>query len=276
MMSVFKKVLIIGSILSLFSGCQYEATANKFLQNFLKDAPISKEEMAEALKEALRFGIQDGVGELGKIDGFFGDEDVKISVPEESKEMLALIIKYKGRKDIDNFVLAMNRAAEDAVPKTANIFISTLNGISIEDAERVLMGRENEATALFRERTRERLIGVIAPIVEESMNNTDVALHYKTVVTVYNKIDNYITSDKTLNTLLNIAMSVTEKEKPTIMSYDEVIEYVIGKTIDGLYLKIEEKERHIRKDVSERTTKLLQRVFKLQDLDSPKEDKKAI
>jgi len=264
-MILFKKIFTVAIILSLFTGCKYEEVANKVLGNLLKNRPISAEEITEALKEALRFGIQEGVSELGAIDGFFGDESVKISIPEESKDMLALIIKYKGRKDIDKFVLAMNRAAEDAVPKTANIFISTLNGLSLEDGKRVIMGQENEATTLFKERTRERLITVISPIVEESMENTDVAMYYKTLVAVHNKIDNYITSDDTLNTILNLAMNVAKKKKPTIMSYEDVVKYVIGKTVDGLYLKIENKEKKIRKDVAERTTDLLKRVFELQD-----------
>jgi hypothetical protein len=268
---MFKRTLLAILTLTQFTGCKYEELGNIFLGTVLEKRAVTEAEIIKGLKEALHKGIDQGITELGKTDGFYGSEAYKISIPDESKDMLALIIKYRGSKDIDKFVLAMNRAAEDAIPKTASIFINTLSSFSIEDGRRILLGSDTEATTLFKERTREKLISVIAPIIEESMDSAEVSKYYKGLVAIYNKLDNYISSDDILSQVLTVALKTTATEKPQIMSYEDVIEYVIRKSLDALYIKIETKEVAIRNDIKQRTTELLRRVFELQDLDENSE-----
>jgi hypothetical protein len=54
------------------------------------------------------------------------------------------------------------------------------------------------------------------------------------------------------------------------MTYEEIIDYVVVKIIDGVFIKIGEKELQIRTNKKERTTNLLRKVFKLQDVNLSK------
>src|SRR5688500_20292424 len=77
---------------------------------------VSNTEAASGLKQALMDGSAAAVAQLGVENGFFANPKVKIPLPP-ALQRVESALRFAGmRKQADDHVLAMNRAAEAAVP----------------------------------------------------------------------------------------------------------------------------------------------------------------
>jgi hypothetical protein len=187
---------------------------------------LSNDEVIAGLKQALEKGTEYAVNHLGKTDGFFANQSVKIPMPEKLATVEKTLRQLGQDKYADEFVLTMNRAAEQAVPLT------------IEDAKGILNGPDDAATAYLRKVGGEEMRQRIAPIVSEATDRTGVTRQYKQLF------------DK-----LGFLNSMFDPD-----DYD-IDRYVTGKTMDGLFFMIAEEEKKIRQNPVERTTDLLKKVF---------------
>lgn len=84
----------------------------------LDDATIVK-----GLKEALSTGTVRAVTSVSKQDGYFGNQMIKILMPEKLRTAADLVGKFGFRKEVDDVILGMNRAAEKAAPKATQYFM---------------------------------------------------------------------------------------------------------------------------------------------------------
>jgi len=83
-------------------------------------------DIASGLKEALNNGVTKEVSKLTAVDGFFKNEAVKILMPEELQKVESTLRKMGMGNLADQGILAMNRAAEDAVKEATPIFVSAI------------------------------------------------------------------------------------------------------------------------------------------------------
>jgi hypothetical protein len=85
---------------------------------------LSSEEIISGLKEALSVGTENGTKKLSVVDGFFKDAAIKILMPAEAQKVEQKLRSIGMGKQVDNAILAMNRAAEDAasMPSKASPF----------------------------------------------------------------------------------------------------------------------------------------------------------
>jgi hypothetical protein len=109
---------------------------------------LTNDEIIAGLKEALEVGTEKAVALVSQADGYYGNPDIKIPLPEsvEKAEKLLRAVGY-GEK-VDAFELSMNRAAERAAPEAKSIFQDAISQMSFEDASKILNGRDNEAQDL--------------------------------------------------------------------------------------------------------------------------------
>src|SRR5437764_8645771 len=105
----------------------------KVLQNSSK-TPLSIDEIANGLKEALNVGANNAGQKLSAVDGFFKDAAIKILMPPEALKAEATLRKMGMGKLVDNAILSMNRAAEDAAKQAAPIFVDAIKKMTIQDA----------------------------------------------------------------------------------------------------------------------------------------------
>ncbi|MGE5583319.1 MAG: DUF4197 domain-containing protein, partial [Bacillota bacterium] len=77
---------------------------------------LSEEQIIAGLKEALKVGSENAVNSSGKVDGFFGNPKIKIPMPEKLQKVEQGLRKVGAGKMADDFILSMNRAAEQAAP----------------------------------------------------------------------------------------------------------------------------------------------------------------
>ena len=126
------------------------------------DVPLSEGEVAEGLKEALITGSKNASSILSAVDGYYGDELVKILLPEEASVIIDNLAKIPGGdKLVEDVVLSINRAAEDAAKEVAPIFINSIKQMTINDAFGILNGADNAATQYLSNTTRQDLYNLI-------------------------------------------------------------------------------------------------------------------
>src|SRR5512135_2110311 len=133
-----KCVLLVMAILLLFS---WQASAG-LLDDVMKavEQPSQKASQkspddkttASGLKEALDIGTKKAVKEVSKTDGYFGNEAIKILLPEKIRKAGDLLSTVGYKKEVDDFVLSMNRAAEKAAPKAMPIFADAIKHMTFD------------------------------------------------------------------------------------------------------------------------------------------------
>lgn len=189
------------------------------------------------LREALQVGTQRASASVSRPDGFFANARIRIPLPPEL-ESPARTLRSVGLGDqVDEFELAMNRAAEAAAGEAVDIFWNAIRGMTIADARGILDGPDTAATAFFRGATEAQLEARFAPIVDEKMTALGTVRVYDRLIAAY------------------AAIPLTTK--PVF----DPRAYVTDRALDGLFTVLGDEEKRIRHDPAARTTELLQRVF---------------
>jgi hypothetical protein len=171
-------ILIVAIGLQAFSLNDAVNVANSALGS-QKSSNLSNGEIDSGLKEALSLGVKNAVEALGKDGGYLNDKSVKIPLPDSLQKMADMAKSVGAQKYADELIVAMNKAASKAAPKSAEIFLDSIKSMSIEDGKKILMGGDNAATQYLKKSSYDKLVKVIAPIVKESMSECQVASYLK-------------------------------------------------------------------------------------------------
>ena len=244
-----KKNLLILLVPFLFlGGC---AELNSLIQTLPADVPLTEAEVANGLKEALETGSRNAASILAAVDGYYGDELVKILLPPEASVIVDNLSRIPGGDQlVEDVILRINRAAEDAAKEVAPVFIGSIRQMSIGDAFGILNGADNAATQYLVSTTRTELYNLYRPRIR---NSTD-----KDIVAGVSATDSW---DLLTGKWNKLAVSVAGKMagfKPVNTDLDD---YLTNKALDGMFLKVEAEEKKIRTEVSARITPLLKKVF---------------
>ena len=214
------------------------------LQSIVDNIPelgTSNTEIALGLKQALEFGVNEGVDILGEKDGFFRDQAVRILLPNEIQQVDRALRQIGLSALADEGLRVLNRAAEDAVVEAKPIFVSAIRGLTFQDAMGILTGNDQAATTYLQNRTTAQLTSAFEPKIASSLDKVGANDIWNEIFSKYN------------------AIPLVQPVNPNLT------EYVTQKTIDGLFTKVAVKEKSIRNDLGARTTPLLQKVFAIQD-----------
>ena len=200
-------------------------------------ADISNEEASRGLKTALERGAAAAVELLGKPDGFLANPKVRIPLPGFLADA-AKFLRAMGRgKQIEELEVAMNRAAETAVPLARQLLVSAVKGMTVVDAKNILTGGETSVTTFFADKTRAGLAIRFLPVVTKATEKVGLAEKYNRVAGKAS------------------GMGLVKKEDATIE------QYVTRKTLDGLYFVIGEEEKKFRQDPVGSGSAILKKVF---------------
>ncbi len=195
---------------------------------------------AKGLKEALATGTERAVANVAKADGYFGNQLIKILLPDKLQQAAELLKKVGYEKQVDDLVLSMNRAAEKAAPKAAAFFGNAIRSMTLEDAQGILTGGDTAATRYFEQKTRPQLFESFKPTVSQTMDQVGTARAYQEMT---GKLD-------------RVPMAALVG-KPDL----DLNSYVTNKALDGLFTMLGEEEKKIRTNPAARTTELLKKVF---------------
>ena len=200
-------------------------------------AGLDQGTISSGLKEALSMSTERAIAAVGRTDGFYGNQLIKILMPEKLRMVTDALSKAGMKKQVDAFILSMNRAAEKAAPKAASIFIDAIKGMNMGDAQKILNGGDTAATDFFKEKTAKNIYDAFKPIITASMGQAGTTQQF----------NNIMNKAKALPLMGNVSFDLDD--------------YVTKKATGGLFLMLGQQEKNIRTNPAARSTELLKTVF---------------
>lgn len=199
--------------------------------------PVSKDEVADGLKEALDQGIEQAVDKLSAEDGYL-KSPYKVEIPSEAKKVISKVKMVPGFENVEkDLIIKMNRAAESAAKKATPIFVDAVKTITFDDAMNILGGENDAATMYLKDKSYKELYKTFMPVIQSALDEVNAREYWRSVVKAYNNL-------------------------PFVKDVNpELDDHVNSKALVGLFSLIAKKEEGIRENVDQRNTKLLKKVF---------------
>jgi hypothetical protein len=199
---------------------------------------VSEAQAGQGVKEALAQGVTKAVLNLHRTDGFFGSDLYKVLLPPDARKAESALRGIGLGGQVDNAILAINRAAEDAVGAAGPIFTGAIEDMTVADALGIVRGNPDAATQYFRRKTSNDLMAAFTPPVKSALDRTQATKYYADIANTYNRLP-----------------LTFEKVDPDLTGY------VVGKAVDALFDQIAREEANIRANPVARTTDILRKVF---------------
>ncbi|GAB2541696.1 DUF4197 domain-containing protein [Spirosoma aerophilum] len=201
---------------------------------------LTSSDIASGLKEALQVGISKGSDQASAVNGYFKNPLLKIAFPPEAQKVATTLRQIGFSKQVDQFELSLNRAAEDAAKKAKPVFIKAITSMSIQDAVGILRGQNDAATQYLRRTSGQQLVTEFTPIIDSTLKKNNATKYYADLVNTYNKVP------------------FVQKVNP------DLTQYATNKAVDGLFILVAQEEQKIRENPAARVTDLLKKVFSKQ------------
>jgi hypothetical protein len=198
---------------------------------------LSSDDIVAGLKEALARGTSKSADKLSAADGFFKDAAVKILLPPEAAKVEKTLRGAGFGKEVDDAILSLNRAAEDAAKSAAPIFLNAIKGMSVKDGLGILKGTDTAATGYLRTNTNTQLTAAFHPVIDTSLQKTGATKYWKNIFDIYNKMP-FVTKVNT-----------------------DLSGYATGKALDGVFFYVAQEEKNIRQNPAAQVSDLLKKVF---------------
>lgn len=201
---------------------------------------LTNGEVISGLKEALTVGITNSVNLTSVTDGFLKNAEIRLPFPEDAIKVKEKALAWGLDGQVEKFETTLNRAAEEATKEALPIFKNAILGMSISDGFAILNGGQGAATKFLKDNTTSQLKEAFRPKVEAAISQVKLTEYWEPIITKYNSAMTF-TGGQQLNPDLN--------------------DYVLEKSISGLFHMVEKEENKIRVDPLARVSDLLQKVF---------------
>tara|TARA_R110002072_G_scaffold150586_1_gene299064 strand:- start:65 stop:784 length:720 start_codon:yes stop_codon:yes gene_type:complete len=208
------------------------------------NTPPTKSEVSSGIKEALTVGIKNTVLKTSSVNGFLNNSLIKIPFPQEAAKVESTVRNLGLGNKVDDFVATLNHGAEEASKKASPIFVNAITSMSINDVYDVWRGDNNAATVYLRNNTESDLQIAFQPVIKQALEKVNLTKYWNPLINTYNKIP------------------LVQKMNPNLD------EYVLDKTLDGLFTMLALEEGKIREDPAARVSDLLKKVFGYQGTSS--------
>ena len=237
MMNKIIALLTILLFISFSGSAQGLLDLAKKAQEILPVGGLSEDEVVNGLKEALVKGTNSGSATASKLDGYLKNPKIKIPFPPEVKQVESKLRSLGMNKLVDDFIVSLNRGAEQAAEEAKPIFVSAITGMTVKDGFNILKGEDDAATRYLEKTTTSGLTSTFKPVIKKALDATNATKYFTEIIKAYNKI-------------------------PFIADVNPNLEeYATTKAIDGLFFLIAIEEKLIREDPLARTSELLKKVF---------------
>lgn len=224
------------SVLSC-SQADYQKIGKEINKTMGGTSPLSNEEIIAGLKQALEIGSTNAGSSTSKVDGFFRNPLIKIPFPPEAIEMEKKLRAIGMGNQVDEFVLTLNRAAEEAAKQAAPVFADAIKGMTISDGLNILRGSDTAATGFLRQRTVGNLQVKFKPVIHAATQKVNVTKYWSPLINTYN------------------AIPFVQKMNP------DLDDYITQRGLSGLFNVVAQEETKIRRNPAARVTDLLKKVF---------------
>ncbi len=228
-------LFILISLVGFSTSCTSQQIAG--VLGSISGVPLTKEEIAAALKDALIQGVVKGTGLASKDGGYFNNSLIKIPFPKDAEKVASTLRDIGLDSEVDRFVKTLNRGAEEAAKEAAPIFKSAITSMSIQDAYGILKGDRDAATQYLIRATTEQLKAKFKPVVSRNLKKVNATRYYGDLVGKYNQI-------------------------PFVSNVNpDLDDYATDLAIEGLFKLVAEEEGNIRTNIEARSSELMKKVF---------------
>ena len=240
--------LLLSLLLIILAGCE---ELKQIARQADSGRPLTQQEVVSGLRQALVIGSDSAASRLSATNGYYLDEMIRIPLPPEA-EVITNNLSYLpgGEQLVEDVILRINRAAEEAAREAAPVFAGAIAGMSIQDGFEILRGDRDAATQYLKDRTYEELYGLYQPKIRQSMDkaivgNVSTTEAWNTLTSQWNRL-----ASSTAGRIANLEPVNTELDS-----------FLTNEALNGLFLKLAGEEAKIRTRPEARVTELLRRVF---------------
>jgi hypothetical protein len=227
----------LGMVLFLGSCVSLQNAANTVLTQVGGEGGLTSSEIAMGLKEALTVGAGNSGAKASALDGFLKNDAIKLLFPPEAQKVEQKLRQLGLGNQCDQFIVSLNRGAEEAAKEAAPIFVNAIKQMTISDALGILKGEKDAATQYLKRTSQQALVQSFRPVIERSLDKVNATKNYEAIANTYNKI-------------------------PLVQKVNaDLPGYATDKAIDGIFKLVADEEAQIRENPLARTTELLKRVF---------------
>lgn len=243
-----KKLLLYMFLVSILTSCEHLLQIAEGMDG---PQPLTEAEVVRGLRQALTIGADSAAAGLAATDGYYLNDAVRISLPPQASVITENLSYLPGGAAlVEDVVLRINRAAEDAAREAAPIFAGAVSQMTIQDGFSILRGEEDAATQYLKENTYADLYQLYQPRIRASAETP--------IVGNISTMDAWNTLTSNWNDIANSTVGRLGGLETVDVELDA---YLTERALDGLFLKLAEQEQKIRHDPVARVTDLLRRVF---------------
>ncbi|MBQ8561360.1 MAG: DUF4197 domain-containing protein [Spirochaetaceae bacterium] len=214
---------------------------------------FTESEAVEAMKSALNVGAEASSKQLSQVDAYYSSP-LKIPLPPEVESAIKTLRSISGAGDllgdlsddlVEKVVLSVNRSAEEAI-----------TGMTVQDGIGIVKGERDAATVYLKDKTYNQLMKLYQPkmkavLKKDLIGSVSADDAWKTLTGTYNDIVS--------NQIVKTAAGVAGKELVPINT--NLSEYVTGKALDGVFIKVAEEEGKIRDNPLDYAENIIKKVF---------------
>ncbi|MEI7895900.1 MAG: DUF4197 domain-containing protein [bacterium] len=233
-----KIVLLAGFLILVIPGLsfsQFPTSINQLLGT--SAGGLTEKDATDGIREALVKGTGESVKLVSAVNGYLANAEIKIPFPQEAKDVETKLRAIGLGSQVDEVVVSINRAAEDAAKSAEPVFVAAIRGMSITDAINIVKGNNDAATRYLAKTTTPELKAKFSPVIKASLDRVDATRLWAEVIGRYNQIP------------------FVNRQNPDLTAY------VTEKAIAGLFIMVAKEEAKIRKDPAAQATELLRKVF---------------
>lgn len=225
------------SFLDKLKGAVDQVTGSSGSEGGAATGALGTDQIIAGLKEALRVGAERVVGQVGAADGFNADPAIHIPLPEQLAKVQGLMRKFGLSAMADDVELKLNRAAEEAAPKTKELIWKAVNAMTVDDAKKIYNGPTDAATQYFKRVATPDLKATVEPVIDNALKQVGAITAYDTLMSNY-------------------------KDLPLVPDVKADLQaHATQLTLDGIFHYLAEEEASIRANPAARTTDILKQVF---------------
>lgn len=241
---LFRRIILLVCVLALPTAVSAQGSFLDRAKGLLKQqgvggstSSLTTSEIASGLREALRVGTERVVGQLGRVDGFNANPELHIPLPDTLQKVQTALKTVGASGMADDLELRLNRAAETATPRAKELFWQAIEDMTLSDVEQIYNGPDDAATRYFQGKMTEPLVASMRPVVDSAVAEAGAVQAYDEMMGRYRALP-FVPDAKA-----------------------DLTDYVLEKSLDGLFLYLGREEAAIRQNPAQRTTDLLMRVF---------------
>lgn len=226
--------------------------------------PFTESEAVEAMKSALNVGAEVSSKQLSQVDAYY-KTSLKIPLPPEVDNAIKTLESIPAAGSllgnlsaelVEKVVLSVNRSAEEAAKEVVPIFSKAITDMTVQDGISIVRGERDAATTYLKDNTYNQLMYLYQPKMDAvlgkgligSMSANDA---WENLTSTYNSIVEKQT--------VKVAAQVARKDLKPINT--DLSEYVTGKALDGVFVKVAEEEGKIRDNPLDYAQSIIKKVF---------------